>query len=72
MNESKPWYASSGIWGGILAAAAPAIGLVFHMTVSSADTAQLADALAAIGAGIGGLVAVYGRVKATKQITASK
>lgn len=72
MNDTKPWYASTGVWGGIIAVLTPLIGAFFHMTVSSADSAALADALAGIGTAIGGILAVYGRVTATTQIGAPK
>lgn len=72
MDQTKPWYTSSGVWGGVIAVVTPLVGLVFHMTVSSADAAQLADALAGIGTAIGGILAVYGRVNATKQIGPTK
>jgi hypothetical protein len=66
--DSKPWYASSGVWGGILAVVAPLIGVLLHKTVSSADITAVSDALAAIGGAVGGLIAVYGRVNATTTI----
>lgn len=68
MDQTKQWYQSSAVWGGILAVLAPAIAGIFHVTISTADTAQLADLLGAAGGVIGGLIAVYGRVKATKKI----
>ena len=72
MNETKAWYQSSAVWGGIIAVLAPIVGTFFHMTVSSQDAASLADALAGIGTAIGGILAVWGRVKATKQIGPAK
>ena len=65
--ESKPWYASTTVWGGIIAAVSPLIGVIFHVNLASEATA-ISDALAALGAGIGGLIAVYGRTKASTTI----
>ena len=64
MIESKPWYASTAVWGGLLAALSPLIGLAGY----EVDAGQAADILAAVGAVIGGAFAVYGRVRATAVI----
>jgi len=69
--DSKPWYTSTTVWGGIIAAASPLIGVIFHVNLAS-ESAAIADALAALGAGIGGLIAVYGRTKATTTIGTGK
>ena len=68
MNGSSNWYESRGVWGGILAIAAPLIGVLLHKSISSADITAVSDALAAIGGAVGGLIAVYGRVNATTTI----
>ena len=72
MNQSKPWYTSTGVWGGIIAAASPLIGIIFHVSLSDANVTALSDSLAAFGSGIGGLIAIYGRMKATTSIGAPK
>ena len=64
MNESKPWYASTAVWGGVLAALSPLIALAGYRI----DAGQAADLLAAVGSLIGGALAVYGRVRATAVI----
>ena len=64
MNESKPWYASTAVWGGVLAALSPLIALAGYQI----DAGQAADILAAVGSLIGGALAVYGRVRATALI----
>lgn len=68
MDQTKAWYASTAIWGGVIAVVAPAVAAIFHVTVSTQDTAQLADALGGLGTAIGGIIAIFGRVKATKKI----
>jgi hypothetical protein len=64
MNESKPWYASTAVWGGVLAALSPLIALAGY----EVDAGQAADLLAALGSLVGGALAVYGRVRATAVI----
>ena len=68
MDGSKAWYASSGVWGGVLAVAAPVASLVLKVSIGGDEIALAAEALAAIGGGVGGLVAIYGRVKAKERI----
>ena len=69
--DSKPWYQSKTMWGAILAILAPVIGQLLHHSFSDTDIQSGADAFAAIGSGIGGIVAIYGRTKATTAITAT-
>ena len=64
MNETKPWYASTAVWGGVLAALSPLIALAGYQI----DAGQAADLLAALGSLVGGALAVYGRVRATAVI----
>lgn len=67
MDGSKPWYASAGIWGAVIAVAA-GLGGIWGWTLAPADQAHLIDALSTIGAVIGGLIAGHGRVTATQKI----
>ena len=67
VEPAKPWYTSTAVWGGIIAALS-GVGAAYGLTLSTEDAAELANALAAVGAGIGGILAVVGRVKATRQI----
>jgi hypothetical protein len=65
MTEAvKPWWASRAIWGG-LAAMVAGIGMMLGIDINAAE---LTDALASLGAVVGGLLAVGGRVAATKRI----
>jgi hypothetical protein len=68
VDGSKAWYASSGVWGGVLAVAAPIASVVLKVSIGGDEIALAAEALAAIGGGVGGLVAIYGRVKAKDRI----
>lgn len=69
MDKTKPWYASSGVWGGFIAVLSPLLGVLFHVSLSDADATAVSDALATLGGAIGGIVAVYGRVKASSKIS---
>lgn len=77
MDSSKLWYASSGIWGGVAAAVAGLAGIAGY-TITPADQAAMADSIAqtvtlissltAVG---GGLLAIFGRARASKTIAGS-
>jgi Na+-transporting NADH:ubiquinone oxidoreductase subunit NqrE len=63
----KKWYQSKAVWGGLIAVAA-AIAGAFGYAISPDDQASIVEAVVAIGGGIGGVLAVYGRVKAEAYI----
>ncbi|MBA1445856.1 MAG: hypothetical protein M3H12_18705 [Chromatiales bacterium] len=60
----KPWWKSRGVMGGAVAAVAGVIGL-FGLEI---DQVTATDALLQIAALVGGIVAVYGRLKAAQPI----
>lgn len=62
-----PWYQSHAIWGSIIAIAAPLAGAL-GFAISAEDQATLVASLVGIGSGIGGLIALYGRLTTTRQI----
>lgn len=64
----KHWHQSKTIWGGVAAIVA-AILAVMGVDVSAADQAAIEQAAVAIVGGVGGLLAVYGRIKAQGKIT---
>ena len=69
--ESKNWYESIGVWGGIVAViVSVAIFLkVIWMATSVAELIKNIDSLLLALSGIAGsAMAIYGRVKATKEI----
>ena len=75
MNGIKSWILSKGIWGAIIAGAATIatiLNLIFGANVSGGDITTLLTQTQAIVVGIIGLVgsimALYGRLKATKTI----
>lgn len=76
MDASKPWYQSSGVWGGVVAVVAPVAGF-FGYTVTADDAKAIADGVTQLivaGSGIasiaGGVIAIVGRVRASKKISA--
>ena len=74
MLIEKPWYASKGVWGGIIAAAAGVVALFGApgWVEDLLGDEQLPEQLAAVGAAIGGLLAIIGRVMAKSRVTATK
>lgn len=68
MEQSKSWYESSGVWGGVLAAMAPIAATVFHVSMTGETQLQLAQVLALLGGAVGGSIAIIGRMKANSKI----
>ncbi len=70
-EESKPWYLSKGVVGGLVAAAIPILSLVYPPLAVADPTTTTEWMMKAIQVGgpiIGGLLATLGRVQATKPI----
>lgn len=67
MTDVKSLFASKTVWGGILALIAALAGL-FGYTITPADQAALMETATAIVGAIGGVLAIYGRIVATKRI----
>ena len=67
MNDNKNWWASKTVWGGLIALVAGALG-VFGYTLLPDDQAALIDGGSAVAASLGGIIAIWGRVCASKQI----
>lgn len=65
--ETKKWWESKTVWGGIVAVLAGGAGL-FGVSLAAEDKVYVIDALTAIASAVGGLLAVYGRVKADKKV----
>ncbi|QRI64383.1 hypothetical protein JQ506_05085 [Shinella sp. PSBB067] len=67
MNDVKAWYQSRTVWGAliaILASLAHAIGV----EVTAGDQAELADLLVAAVGAAGGLMALVGRISASRRV----
>jgi len=76
---SKPWYTSKTVWGGIVTIAAGAAGTFFGIHATNGDINQVVDNLTTLGeaasmivGAVGGLIAVYGRFKATMPVHVTK
>ncbi|HKD28494.1 MAG TPA: hypothetical protein VKC66_21650 [Xanthobacteraceae bacterium] len=69
MNEFKALTQSKTFWGAVMALCGSALTLG-HYTLSPADAAQAVDLLSGIAGAVGGLIAIYGRIVATKKIGA--
>lgn len=67
LSGNKPWWASKGVWGAVVAVIAGLAGL-FGVTLGETEQAELAQLLAAIGAGVGGALALVGRLVARSRI----
>ena len=73
-NETKPWWQSAGVWGSLIAVAAGGAAMLGY-TISPDDQAQLVTAATrsvelgtAAASLFGGLVGLWGRIRATKRI----
>lgn len=67
MEQTKSLLASKTVWGGLLVVIAAVAGL-FGYTFSAEDQASVAAMIENIVLAIGGLLAIYGRITATKRI----
>lgn len=67
MNDFKGVLASKTVWGGIIALIAGVLG-IFGYTLGAEDQATLVETITAIASAVGGLIAIIGRIVATKQI----
>ena len=63
----KEWYKSKTVWGGLIAVGS-AIAGAFGVAVSTDTQDQIAELAVVVGGAVGGLLAIYGRVKAEQQI----
>lgn len=68
MGNSKPWYMSKGVWGGLVALLA-GVAAMLGYNLGPEDQVTLTNALIGAGSAVGGVLAVYGRVKAQDNLT---
>lgn len=66
----KQWYESKTVIGGIVAVVS-GVAAAFGIAISPEDQEQIVAAVAAIGSAVGGALAIYGRIKASKPISGS-
>ena len=67
LTPAKPWYASRGVWGGLVAAGAGVAGVLGY-SFSPAEQVGATELLLGLGSVAGGLVAMIGRVQARRVI----
>ncbi len=67
MTSTKSFFASSTVWGGLVAVIAAVLGF-FGYGFAEADQAQLVEWASTLAGIAGGLVAIVGRVRASKRI----
>lgn len=67
MEQEKPWWASKGVWGGLIALIA-GIASAFGYTLGADDQASIVNAAVTVAGVVGSLLAVYGRVTAKAAI----
>ena len=67
MEETKKWYGSRAVWGGIIVVAVAvlnACGVSVDETTQGSLTKSISDIITALG----GLLAIWGRLTASKPI----
>ena len=63
----KAWYQSKTIWGALTAVLAPLLQVV-GLNLPGGFENELVEGLVTVAGGVGGLVALYGRLAATSAI----
>jgi len=63
----KKWYESKTVWGGLIAVGAAAAG-AFGIVIDADTQDQIAECIVVIATAAGGLLAIYGRIKADREI----
>jgi len=67
MTDIKPWWQSKTLWGAIVTLASAALGLA-GLDLGDADRQALTELLTSLGAALGGVIAIFGRIKAKDRI----
>ncbi len=67
LTDAKSVWASKGVWGGAIAVLAALAGLLGY-AITPEQQAEIVETGALIASGIGGLVALWGRIAATRRI----
>lgn len=67
IETPKKWYESKGVWGGIIAMLA-AISGAFGYAVDADAQASIAELITVVVGGVGGLLAIIGRIKADRKV----
>jgi uncharacterized membrane protein YccC len=67
MNDLKTWYMSKTVWGGVVAILASCANLL-GLEIAPDDESGVVDALTALAAAVGGLIAIWGRISARSRL----
>jgi CDP-diglyceride synthetase len=67
MSDVKSLFASKTVWGAVIAILAGALSL-FGYQLDAGDQAELINIASGIAATAGGLIAIFGRIVASKRI----
>jgi hypothetical protein len=67
MNDLKTWYMSKTVWGGVVAILASSANLL-GLEIGADDESGVVDALTALAAAVGGLIAIWGRISARSRL----
>ncbi|MBX3531659.1 MAG: hypothetical protein KF849_13710 [Rhizobiaceae bacterium] len=67
MDDAKPWYLSRTIWASLITVLLAVAGIV-GVPVAAVDGGALADAIVQAVTAILGVVAILGRLNATRRI----
>ncbi|MCD2172016.1 hypothetical protein [Rhizobium sp. C4] len=67
MEDMKTWYQSRTIWGAVIAISA-SLAHAGGYSLSATDQGQLADAALSLAGTVGGLISIWGRMKATAKV----
>lgn len=65
MEEKKQWWESRTIWGGLVAIGAAVAG-AFGIAADETTQGDITDLIMVIAGAVGGLLAIYGRLRAEK------
>ena len=67
MTDMKAWWQSKTLWGAIVTIASSILGLA-GLELGEVDAETLTGLLTSLGAAIGGIIAIVGRLKAKSRI----
>ena len=67
MTDIKPWWQSKTLWGALVTIGSAALGLA-GLELGETDREALIDLLTSLGAAIGGVIAIFGRITARSRI----
>ena len=67
MTDMKPWWQSKTLWGAIVTITSATLGFA-GLELGEADAEALTGLLTSLGAAIGGIIAIVGRLKAKSRI----